>query len=299
MSRSFVQSLLARSYSPAIATQILHGFEGVRPSSFRRNTLKISEKDLAVAIALLGFEVTPVLSIVGAYQFAREHEYAFKGSRLFREGLVYLQSLSSMIPAQVLAPSAQARVLDVCAAPGSKTTQMAAMMGNTGEIVALEKSPVRADILRHNIVLQGVTNTVIVRQEGLNYMAGLVPGTFSAILLDAPCSGMGRLSVDRDEPWKYIDPANLLRRSDLQKKLLVRSLELLAPGGVLVYSTCTLGHEENRDVVSAVARTHRGFSVEVPDLTGLGVQCIPDEHGVAILPDANYEGFYISKLIKN
>ena len=109
---------------------------------------------------------------------------------------------------------------------------------------------------------------------------------------------MGRLSVDRDEPWKYIDPANLLRRSDLQKKLLARCLELLAPGGSLVYSTCTLGHEENRDVITAVRRVSGKFSVEIPDLSHLGANTVTDECGTTMIPDINYEGFYITRIVK-
>jgi 16S rRNA (cytosine1407-C5)-methyltransferase len=131
---------------------------------------------------------------------------------------------------------------------------MAAIMNNTGTITALEKSPVRADILRHNISLQGVTNTTIVRQEASSYLTGLTHESFDYILLDSPCSGIGRLRSDREEPWKYIDPTNLQRRSDLQKLLLTQALPLLCVGGSLVYSTCTLGHEENDDVIKAVLR---------------------------------------------
>jgi 16S rRNA (cytosine967-C5)-methyltransferase len=175
---------------------------------------------------------------------------------------------------------------------------MAAIMNNTGAITALEKSPVRADILRHNLALQWVTNTTIVRQEASSYLVGLTPESFDYILLDSPCSGMGRLSNDREEPWKYIDPANLQRRSDLQKHLLTRALPLLTVGGTLVYSTCTLGHEENADVIKAVLRLTPGYSIIVPDLSDIGATVLSGEQGTTILPDVNFEGFFVTKIVR-
>ncbi|MFZ4461183.1 MAG: hypothetical protein ACOYN2_01190 [Patescibacteria group bacterium] len=132
----------------------MHAFATARTASFRVNTLKSSETEIDTILAELAIPATKFVAIPGVYLLAPEDEYRFKGSKLFREGLTYMQSLSSLLPPLVMNLAPKMKVLDVCAAPGSKTTQMAALMSNQGQIIALEQSPVRFDKLAHNAKLQ-------------------------------------------------------------------------------------------------------------------------------------------------
>lgn len=123
----------------------------------------------------------------GIYRFKRDDEYALKGTDAFYQGKIYLQSLSSMLPPYVLAPEAQDNVLDVCAAPGSKTIQLSALMGNHGHIVALEKNQIRYDKLCYNIRLQGAENISAQKVDARKFLVD-TEERFNKVLLDAPCS---------------------------------------------------------------------------------------------------------------
>ena len=173
------------------------------------------------------------------------------------QGLVYVQESASMLPSEVLAPEAGDTVLDLSAAPGSKTTHMAALMGNEGCIVANDVDYGRLKSLRFNLNRMGVANAIVTCADG----AGLEPNImFDKVLLDAPCSNAGQL---RDNPdalatWTR---KKVRQCSQLQKRLILRAADLLKDGGTLVYSTCTFSPEENEEIVDH-AIEERGLRVE-------------------------------------
>lgn len=145
---------LAALHSPADYELVLEGFRAERVASFRVNPIKSSLEEVSSFLKKENFKAEPYETIPGAFTLDRSDEYRFKGTDLFRSGKIYMQSLSSLLPVMLLDPEKGSSVLDVCAAPGSKTTQLAGILGNTGRIVALEQSPVRYDTLVHNIRLQ-------------------------------------------------------------------------------------------------------------------------------------------------
>lgn len=219
-----------------------------------------------------------------------------------------MQSLASMLPPVILDPQANQTVLDVCAAPGSKTTELATLMGNTGSIAALEQSPVRYDKLVHNIELQGATNIEAVRIDARNFFAqnGIV---FDGILLDAPCSAEGRIRSSDEKTYGFFSLENIRKKSELQKELLRSSFQALKKGGTIVYSTCTLAPEENEGVISdllAAEPSAKVIPVQLdieearPGLTAFGSQVFHASvtGTLRILPSEQFEGFYIAKLIK-
>ena len=160
-------------------------------------------------------------------------------------GHIYPQALSSCLPVYALSPKGGEQVLDLCAAPGGKTTHMAQLMDDSGLIMANDRKLGRLTALMANIKRMGITNTIVTQSRGEHYKADF---KFHKVLLDAPCSGIGRYRLDRQGRIRHMRPG----KTDLpaiQKALITRAFDLLRPGGVLVYSTCTLNVEENEAVI--------------------------------------------------
>ena len=166
---------------------------------------------------------------------------------LHEAGAYYLQEPSAMIPARVLAPQSGETVLDLCAAPGGKSTQLADQLHGQGLLVCNEPVPSRAQILSRNLERMGVTNSLVVSADP-SQLEGQWPCAFDAILVDAPCSGEGmfRRHPETQLEWDEATPARCAER---QKRILQSAVSMLKPGGRLAYSTCTLNPQENEDVV--------------------------------------------------
>jgi 16S rRNA (cytosine967-C5)-methyltransferase len=160
----------------------------------------------------------------------------------YQRGSVLPQSRASQRVARVVDPQAGERVLDLCAAPGGKTTHLAALMGDQGRVVAVEQHPGRAEALRGACARLAVTSVDVVVQDARRPVAG---GPFDRVLLDAPCSGLGTLSAHPDLRWR-VTPDSIANLAKLQDQLLEAARVALAPGGRLVYSVCTLSPEEER-----------------------------------------------------
>ena len=181
-------------------------------------------------------------------------------------GAFYLQEPSAMIPAEVLAPAADDLVLDLCAAPGGKSTQLAAML-TEGTLVANEIVPSRARILSSNIERLGFDN-VVVTSEAPDRLAVLWSGRFDCILVDAPCSGEGmfRRHPETAGEWNEDAPAGCARR---QLEILKQAAVMLRPGGRMVYSTCTFSRAENEEVMESFLAEHPDFRLVPFALPGL------------------------------
>jgi NOL1/NOP2/sun family putative RNA methylase len=257
------------------------------------------------------------------YMFDREHEYAIKGTNSFYEGKIYLQSIASMLPVFVLEPESDEIILDVCAAPGSKTTQIAMMMENSGKIFAIEQNQIRYDKLMHNCGLQWATIIDGVKMDARHWLADtggaiVVLDTtadinFDRILLDAPCSAEGRISLDNEKTYGFWSLDNIVKKAALQSELLAMSFARLESGGTLVYSTCTLAPEENEGVISGFLASHTNAVLETidiglsdrswwtPGLVSFGRNTVYSPEllkTVRILPSDETEGFYIAKIRK-
>jgi len=163
-------------------------------------------------------------------------------------GLIYVQEAASMAPPLVLDPQPGERVLDIAAAPGSKTTEMAAMMENTGIVISNDPSPTRVRGLIGNVDRAGCLNVAVCRMDGVS-LGRAVAGTCDRVLVDAPCSSEGtiRKSAQALDRWSV---AAIERFPSIQKRLILAGYLALKPGGVMVYSTCTVAPEENEAVVA-------------------------------------------------
>jgi len=219
-------------------------------------------------------------------------------------GYFYIQGAASMIPPVVLKPKEDELVLDMCASPGSKTSQMAAMMGNKGLIVANDLTIDRMQPLTINLQRLGVANCVITRMEGAWFKGQL----YDKILLDAPCSGIGtiRKSLKTIDIW---NPNFSKMMAGIQRKLFDTAVGVLKEGGSIVYSTCTLEPEEDEGIVDYILSKHPEMKLEKIDLDIKKGKPVEEFDGktytsevkkcLRIWPqDNDTEGFFVSKFKK-
>lgn len=272
------------------------------PVHFRVNTLKAEVAEVLHDLSNLGVNANPEPWC--PFLFRADTGASLGATLLHSLGHIYVQSASSAVSALALRPESGQRVLDLCAAPGSKTTLLAQLMGDRGSLVANEPSSRRLKSLTNNLERMGITSAVVTAYSGQN-----LPGRvrFDRVLVDAPCSGEGTWRGPDARP-KPPDPdfrAYLVRQ---QKALLRRGYDVLEPGGTLVYSTCTYAPEENEgvvaDLLSSSDATLLPLDVDVPGLPGL-----PRWNGEsypAALPLArrlyphrfDSEGFFVARLAK-
>lgn len=178
-------------------------------------------------------------------------------------GLYYLQEPSAMAPAALLDPQPGERILDLCAAPGGKTTQIAGRMQNRGLLVCNEIHPKRAAVLSGNVERLGIANALVLNEHPAR-LSERFPAFFDRVLVDAPCSGEGMFRK-HDAAWADWSPETVAMCARRQAEILDSAAVMLRPGGRLVYSTCTFSPEENEGTVSAFLRRHPDFSVEQAD----------------------------------
>lgn len=207
--------------------QTIKGYSHDRVCSFRINTLKSTIEEVESILYSNNISFTRVSFLPLAYIIDKKDEYTIKGSTLFYEGKIYVQGITSQLPAILLDIKENMKVLDVTAAPGSKTTQISALMNNTGTIVACEKHQIRYDKLLHNIKLQGAMNIKTHKIDALKLMTELEKESFDAILLDAPCSAEGRFKLSDERSYGFWTLGNIREKAIIQTDLIEASIPLL------------------------------------------------------------------------
>lgn len=281
--------------------------------SIRVNTLKISPEDLKKRLEKKGWkikqpfsshpEIFIIESDLAPGEIGRSLEHLL--------GYYYVQEIASMLPIIAINPNSNEKILDLCASPGSKTTQLASYMKNKGLIVANEISLGRIRILSSNLGRCGVTNTLVTMKNGVHLCEGFYKNKifFDKILVDAPCSGEGTL---RSSPKTALmwNAKTLKMFSKIQKHLVESSLKILKPNGILIYSTCTHSPEENEEVVDYLLKNYpvKIEKVSLPKELKFreGITNWKDKdydkqvkNCCRIYPqDNNTEGFFITKIIK-
>ncbi len=271
--------------------------------SIRVNTLKISVDDFLALVAPYGWQLTPVPWCAEGFWIERDDEASLPlGSTAEHlSGLFYIQEASSMLPVAALFADGNSpeRVMDVAAAPGSKTTQIAARMGNQGAILANEFSASRVKVLHANISRCGIHNVALTHFDGRVFGAAL-PEAFDAILLDAPCSGEGVVRKDPDALKNWSVESNL-EIAATQRELIDSAFHALRPGGTLVYSTCTLNRDENEDVCLWLQAQYPDAVEFLPldDLFASAQEAVTPEGFLHVFPQIyDCEGFFVARLRK-
>lgn len=247
----------------------IRSYDEKRYYGLRSNPLKLAPGRLK---ELADFTLQPV-------PWAREGFYYGEGDRpgkhpYYHAGLYYIQEPSAMLPAELLNVVPGDRVLDLCAAPGGKTTQLAGRLNGSGLIVANDNSLDRARVLAKNVELFGIRNAMVMH-EAPERLAQRWAGRFNKILIDAPCSGEGMFRKDEDMIRQW-EKHSAQRCRAMQEPILQSAARLLASGGRMVYSTCTFSPEENEAVIAAFLRAHPRFRVVPAEASAGFVHGRPD-----------------------
>lgn len=276
------------------------------PKTFRINTIKADRKILLERFASYGFN----LNCAPWYEDAFTVDSLEIGSTLEHFlGWIYIQEFTSMTPPLLVKEELNDAnfILDGCAAPGSKTTQIAAIKENKGTIVANDKDFGRIRALRFNLEKTGVLNTIITNKDLQNLKSEL---PFDVVFLDAPCSAEGtiRKSFGVANIWNE----NMIKfHSNLQKKLILKAFDLLRPGGTMVYSTCTFAPEEDEEVLTYLLQNRDGAKIVPSSIEGLKTSRPLDsfqdknfdsqvKNALRIWPHHNdTDGFFLAKVVKN
>ncbi|MFA7418109.1 MAG: RsmB/NOP family class I SAM-dependent RNA methyltransferase [Melioribacteraceae bacterium] len=263
------------------------------------------EKELIERLKKYGITLEHVESVPHAYRIVEGANVTGKTLE-FILGKYYIQSLSSMIPPIVLNPSSSDRVLDLCAAPGSKTTQLAEMMCNTGTLIANEVSTDRLKSLVFNVDKMNLANTGILHGRG-ELLSTVYQNYFDKVLVDAPCSALG-ITQKKGEVSNWWNENKLVTFTEMQMKLLVAAIKSCKEGGEIVYSTCTLSVEENELMLNRILQKYPVELVEVtlPVKSRAAMSSVENNilhHTVPlahrIVPwEINSEGFFVAKLRK-
>ena len=232
-----------------------------------------------------------------------------RDSSLVANGRVFIQNAASWLPVLALDPQPDDAVLDVCAAPGGKTSHIAAVTGNKALITANDNSRPRLAKLRANLDRLGTRIQRYTLYDATTLARKLDGQQFDRILIDAPCSGEGLMNINHDKDFASWSVAHIKRLQQLQKRILTQSWQLLKPGGTLVYSTCTMAPEENEAVIDYLLRSREDVEIipvelrlpnRVPTVAAWnGKQYATELEGcLRLQPSEHIEAFFVCKLKK-
>ena len=324
----FFESLLAEQYEAADVERILAGCHALRPVTLRANKLLSDRAEVAAALDEAQIAYHSVSWYDDAFIIGnpidgksnveeRIPESTIWELPIYQAGKVYLQSLSSMIPALALDPQPGEDICDMCAAPGGKTTQIAALAGGKAYLTACEMHAPRAEKLQFNLNKLGASNVTVMKVDARQLDDFFA---FDRILLDAPCSGSGTLRAGDARVAKRFTPTLVQKSQKNQRALLSKALGLLKPGGTLVYSTCSILACENEDIVEQCLRQAKRKGVfelqpivaeassstdeeNIPQPTFDAQQAatfplLPArlEGALCLAPTDLYEGFFVAKI---
>ncbi|MBQ4288992.1 MAG: RsmB/NOP family class I SAM-dependent RNA methyltransferase [Clostridia bacterium] len=290
-----IRGLIKQEYGEQVLESCRVSMKEQRASSLRINTLLSDENEVISFMEEKGISLgRPEWTSEGLY-FDASCENVIRSSDLYAEGKIYFQSLSSMMPVIIMDPKEGESILDMCAAPGGKTCQIAAVTANKAQITACEQQFKRAERLKYNLSKQGVKCAFVMNTDARK-LDDLF--RFDRILLDAPCSGTGTFTSEEEFDKHRKDFFEKLL--DTQRKLMDKALKLLKPGGILVYSTCSILKEENED---NVARALKKSDIELLPIDTKRFGDVPllpcsIEGTLTLCPDSRYEGFFIATLRK-
>ncbi len=295
----FLIEKLETQYGKEISQKIIEGYQVKRKTTFRVNTLKSNIAEIEKALKDNKIEYEKVEWSKEVFIMKGISEKEIRELEIYQSGKIYLQSLSSMLPPILLQPKEGKDILDMAAAPGGKTTQIAAITQNKANLTACEVNKVRAERLKYNLEKQGAKAYVMVQD------ARRIDDFFSfdQILLDAPCSGSGTLQIE-DEKIEEIFTEKLIQKSsETQLALFRKAIHLLKKGKEMMYSTCSILACENEEILQKVKKENKIEILPIPVNEFKGMEKLPFlptkiEGTLCIAPNELYEGFFMAKIKK-
>lgn len=292
----FLIEHLNKQYGETLTLEILEGYKCHRYTTIRINTLLSNKKEVLSVLDSLDIKYEEVPLFSDALVILNKNSKEMIELDLCKSGKIYLQSLSSQLPAILLNPKEKTDILDMCASPGSKTTYLAQLVNNNAFITACEIDKIRMERLKFNVSKLGATcvNFICTDSRKLDdYFR------FDQILLDAPCSGSGTLSI-HDKSMMKFSKALVYNSSKLQTELLKKALTILKPGQEMIYSTCSILDIENENVVNNVLKSMKCSVIPFSEDVRKHLPLLPTtiEGSLCIKPNQYFEGFYVIKIKK-
>lgn len=287
----FLNNLLLNQYGEQITSKILDGYLKKKYVTLRINRIKSNKNEIKHNFEEIGIQYKEVKWYDDALIIENATENEIRKMSIYEEGKIYLQNLSSMLPPIILNPKARENILDMAAAPGGKTTQIASIMKNEIFITACEKNKIRAERLKYNLEKQGI-NCANIMTEDARKLSDYF--SFDKILLDSPCSGSGTMNVFETSFSEEL----VERLTKVQETLLRKALNILKPGGDIIYSTCSILKQENEEILKKVLKNNNiqikpiQLSNEIPTLP------VDIEGTICVCPTELYEGFFVAKIHK-
>ena len=288
----FLNDLLDKEYGIELKNKIIEGYKINRLTTLRVNTLK-SNKDFIINYFNENKIEYKLSEIDNSFILLNKTAKDLYETDIVKNGLVYLQSLSSMLPAIYLDAKENEDILDMAAAPGGKTTLIAALTNNKAHITAIEIDKIRCDRLKYNILKQGASSVFVLNTDAKrldDYFS------FNKILLDAPCSGSGTIYLNEKSKLK-ISKELVNNSAKLQAELLKKALKILKPDSYMIYSTCSILKEENENVLNKILPL---YNCEIVELESKDLPTLPStiKGVITVMPNELYEGFFIAKIHK-
>lgn len=290
---TFLYNQLLNQYGEEITNKIIDGYTQNRYTTIRINTLKTSVSKVKETLLNLGYEIDEVPWYEKALIIKNKCENDIKKLDIYEDGQIYLQSLSSMLPVMILNPKESESILDMAAAPGSKTTQIGIETNDKALITACEKDKIRFERLKYNVQKQGINHITFLNEDasGLDDFY-----SFDKILLDTPCTGSGTINLNGIVRFTE---EYLKKLVSIQEKLLKKAIKLLEPNSEMIYSTCSILKEENENNLMKILNENIEI-VPIDEKLFQGVPLLPTsiKGTISVMPNAVYEGFFIAKLRK-
>ena len=302
-----IKKLKESEYNDDQITLILKGLLEEKVTTFRINRINCSSKDKLLKVFYdLGLKYSECKIIKDAYIFDNyktkdgfdcKTGLDFKKFAIYKNGEIYVQSLSSMIPVIALNAEKNENILDMCAAPGSKTTMICSITDNKANLTAVELHKDRFEKLKYNLKKQGA-NALTFNMSSLDLDDMC---KFDKILLDVPCSGSGTLDISNNRYKKSFTQDLIDKCVKTQKKLIKKAYKLLKNGGTLIYSTCSLLRAENEDIIDYAIEN--GFKIDFCKIKAENKDfsigsSVNENVYIKIFPNKYWEGFFVAKLIK-
>lgn len=293
----FLVQMIKNDYGERIGNEVIEGYHKRRNVTLRVNTLKANRMEIEEVLLEHRISYKQVPWFQEAFILDLTEEGKIKELEIYEEGKIYLQSLSSMLPAIVLEPKKEENILDMTAAPGGKTTQIAAMTKDEAYLTACEKNPIRLKRLQYNLEKQGVKKVTLLSQDARKLDESF---SFDKILLDAPCSGSGTLFVEDPCIGKKITQELIERSAKTQLALLKKAVTLLKSGHEMVYATCSILKQENEENIKQILADRQMEILPISEELKNLIPTLPVgiKETLCVMPNQLYEGFFIAKLKK-
>jgi 16S rRNA (cytosine967-C5)-methyltransferase len=287
--------LFIKQYGPIIAEKILKGLNHKPDVTVRVNLLKFTYEEIWEKLIENGYNIEKGYVCSEAIRIIKGKN--IENNLLFNGGNITVQDESAMLAAISMDLKPNLKVLDLCSAPGGKTTHIAEIMGNTGHVSAFDIHKNKLSLIKENLSRIGITNTTCDVMDATVYTEDLFESA-DRVLMDVPCSGLGIIRKKPEIKWSK-DISNMKGIIDIQRKIMDNASRYVKKGGVVVYSTCTLNKEENEENIQWFLDSHPDFKIE-PVFYGEFNNIIYSDKGyVTILPNEYMDGFFITKIIKS